>query len=268
MPPCDLWWGCEVAAYRRIAGWVDSTCSHPNERPISVVRGPADRTTRTGPGAYKQHDLCRQRRIDESCRPSSCSSRLRPSLQDFGIRVERVAGTYRRACRRADSIRIAWEYCSCHDRAAAVSTAARTGDLGGHRRRAASRSSHLPRQFHSTCRWQGPTRAIPYSLADGPGQSSAARSADGRRRHGRYRPLADDEIAINQWVADELSANVGDTIQLDYFLPETTHGDPTEVERSAETGGHCPFGTAGDALSAESRRAIHAASEHARTTPT
>lgn len=32
--------------------------------------------------------------------------------------------------------------------------------------------------------------------------------------------LADDEIAINQWLADDLDASVGDTIALTYYLPD------------------------------------------------
>ncbi len=41
-------------------------------------------------------------------------------------------------------------------------------------------------------------------------------------------PLADDEIALNEWAAGQLSAVPGDTVRLTYFSPETTHGDPEE----------------------------------------
>jgi len=41
---------------------------------------------------------------------------------------------------------------------------------------------------------------------------------------------SDDWVVINQWMARELGAKVGDLLQIDYFLPETVEG--TEVEKS------------------------------------
>lgn len=37
-------------------------------------------------------------------------------------------------------------------------------------------------------------------------------------------PLADDEIALNRWIADDLGVKPGDPIEITYFEPETTHG--------------------------------------------
>lgn len=42
--------------------------------------------------------------------------------------------------------------------------------------------------------------------------------------------LADDEIAINDWAAENLDAKVGDQITLTYYQPETTHGELREDE--------------------------------------
>lgn len=41
--------------------------------------------------------------------------------------------------------------------------------------------------------------------------------------------LAADEIALNSWTAESLGAKVGDTIRLDFFAPETTHGEAVET---------------------------------------
>lgn len=38
-------------------------------------------------------------------------------------------------------------------------------------------------------------------------------------------PLADGQIALAAWAAEDLGAAVGDTIRLDYFEPESTHGE-------------------------------------------
>jgi putative ABC transport system permease protein len=44
--------------------------------------------------------------------------------------------------------------------------------------------------------------------------------------------LADNEIALTSWAAEDQELNVGDKVRVTYFEPETTHGD--EQERSAE----------------------------------
>ncbi|MGA2616758.1 MAG: ABC transporter permease, partial [Thermoguttaceae bacterium] len=41
-------------------------------------------------------------------------------------------------------------------------------------------------------------------------------------------PLADDQIALNTWAADDLGAKLGDQIDLSYFEPESAHGVPQE----------------------------------------
>lgn len=40
--------------------------------------------------------------------------------------------------------------------------------------------------------------------------------------------LAEDEVVLNDWAANELGAKVGDEITLTYYDPETTHGDLRE----------------------------------------
>ncbi|HUE73165.1 MAG TPA: ABC transporter permease, partial [Pirellulaceae bacterium] len=45
-------------------------------------------------------------------------------------------------------------------------------------------------------------------------------------------PLADDEIALNAWAAKDQQVDVGDTVRVTWFEPETTHGQ--EQETSAE----------------------------------
>ncbi len=41
-------------------------------------------------------------------------------------------------------------------------------------------------------------------------------------------PLADGEIALNTWAADDLGAKIGDQVELVYFEPESTHGQVRE----------------------------------------
>jgi ABC-type antimicrobial peptide transport system permease subunit len=46
-----------------------------------------------------------------------------------------------------------------------------------------------------------------------------------------YEPIqvADNEIVLVDWAAEDLKAQVGDTIRIAYFAPETTHGQTTEL---------------------------------------
>jgi ABC-type antimicrobial peptide transport system permease subunit len=65
-------------------------------------------------------------------------------------------------------------------------------------------------------------RKIPYSTVAGVDSTAAL----GPLRDGAGLPieLADDEIALNDWAADDLGAQVGDDITIRYYEPETTHG--------------------------------------------
>ena len=40
--------------------------------------------------------------------------------------------------------------------------------------------------------------------------------------------IGDDEVVVNQWLADDLELSVGDWLRVDYFEPETTHGRTIE----------------------------------------
>lgn len=40
--------------------------------------------------------------------------------------------------------------------------------------------------------------------------------------------LSDDEIALNRWAADDLNAEIGDTVTLTFYEPESTHGELQE----------------------------------------
>ncbi len=42
--------------------------------------------------------------------------------------------------------------------------------------------------------------------------------------------IADDEIVLSKWAADDLQAKPGDAIRIAYFEPESTHGDVREAE--------------------------------------
>ena len=45
-------------------------------------------------------------------------------------------------------------------------------------------------------------------------------------------PLADDEIALNTWAAEDLGVHPGDTIEITYFEPESTHAQVREQKQA------------------------------------
>jgi len=78
-------------------------------------------------------------------------------------------------------------------------------------------------------------REIPYSLiaaidfADRPPLGPML-SAEGEP----LAPLADGQIALNAWAADDLGAKVGDTIRVSFFEPESTHGQVRQKTEAME----------------------------------
>jgi putative ABC transport system permease protein len=69
--------------------------------------------------------------------------------------------------------------------------------------------------------------AIPYSTitAMDPAPGGPLVDADGKP----LEKLANDEIVLTSWAAEDQQAKVGDRIRITYFEPETTHGEEREV---------------------------------------
>ena len=76
-------------------------------------------------------------------------------------------------------------------------------------------------------------RSVPYSIISGVPwglvESMLGASAT-ERVVSNGSNSTDDWVVINQWMAKELGAQVGDDLRIDYFLPETVEG--TEIEKS------------------------------------
>lgn len=71
---------------------------------------------------------------------------------------------------------------------------------------------------------------VPYSMVAGiePGSAFPLQTPEGQP----IGPLADDEIVLNEWTARQLQAAPGDRIRLQFFEPESTHGE--SKQQSAE----------------------------------
>ncbi len=51
----------------------------------------------------------------------------------------------------------------------------------------------------------------------------------------------DDEVVVNQWLADQLQVKIGDSLDIAYFLPETVDGQEVEKTWSAKIAGVVPL---------------------------
>ena len=72
-----------------------------------------------------------------------------------------------------------------------------------------------------------PSKGIPYSTitAIDPAPGGPLAGADGKP----LPPLAEDEIALTSWAAEDQQAHVGDRIRVTWFEPETIHGQHREA---------------------------------------
>ena len=72
-------------------------------------------------------------------------------------------------------------------------------------------------------------REVPYSTITAVGFAAQPRLGPFLSPEGKpLSPLADDEVALNSWAAEDLRAKPGDTIRVSYFEPESTHGQVRE----------------------------------------
>ncbi len=69
-------------------------------------------------------------------------------------------------------------------------------------------------------------KKIPYSTVTG--VDSTAELGPLRNAEGEPILLGEHEIALNDWAAEQLGAQVGDTLTISYYEPETTHGELIE----------------------------------------
>ena len=156
---------------------------------------------------------------------------LQPNLADFGISASVERGVYQEP--EAESEGLAWSYLQfTTDRmilddvaANAITEALRTQSSVGHVLTYLANSIHVP----------GAEGEIPYSTVSAIDQQLVATLwPDGGA-------LEEDGILLNSWAAEDLGVDVGDQVELDYFDPETTHGQAIEKSQRFTVQGIVPI---------------------------
>ncbi|MEM8945608.1 MAG: FtsX-like permease family protein [Planctomycetota bacterium] len=130
---------------------------------------------------------------------------LEPQLEDYGVSVSEVTRPDSSDYFRITADRLVLPAALSE----AASQAFQSGDLQPAVTYLANTIKHGDRQ-------------IPYSTITG--VDSQAGIGPLFRDDGRPLTLADDEIVLNQWAANDLDAKIGDEVVIAYYQPETTHG--------------------------------------------
>jgi ABC-type lipoprotein release transport system permease subunit len=131
---------------------------------------------------------------------------LRPLLEDYGLRIEHVESP-------SEYIQISPEQLVLPDAAVRAAEKAFPGRLQ-------PVVTYLANTI-AVGADESP-RKIPYSTISG--VDSVAAIGPLLDESGEPIKLANDEIALNRWAADDLNAAIGDTITVTYYEPESTHG--------------------------------------------
>jgi len=154
---------------------------------------------------------------------------LRPSLADYGLTLKPVRRTFPA---QDPAARIIYDYYSLTtDRMIFAAETERAVMRAVGPLRAAPVFTYVVNSIQKVEAGDavGPVR-IPYSMVTAIDISDAFPLEDLAGR--RIGPLAEGQIVLTRWAAEDLDARVGDRLRIEYFAPETTHGQARE--RSAE----------------------------------
>lgn len=144
---------------------------------------------------------------------------INPGIADFGLRVERVTLKF-----PADSGEPVYDYFHIMTDRMIFSPAAKTAIAEA---LAGIESQPVLTYLANTIAVGESKDGVPYSTVTA--IDSLPTTGPALDEQGNVIELGENDIALNQWTADELGAKVGDTIRLDFFAPETTHGQAVET---------------------------------------
>ena len=138
---------------------------------------------------------------------------LRPSLDDFGLMLKRATQKFEN-----DSV---FDYFSLSSDRLVLSDEAVESI-----KNAFPDAKPVLTYLANDIRLKGNQSGVPFSMLSSIhfDESFTLESVSGQS----IGPLSDNEIVLNEWAADDLGAKVGDYIEVEFFEPETTHGDQTK----------------------------------------
>ena len=151
---------------------------------------------------------------------------LKPQLADYGLRLERVANDFLQI--ESDQLVLPEAAVDAAYRAFGSTLQEPNLDPPIRNPQSAIRNQLQPVTTYLANTLRHGERRIPYSTITG--ADSTAELGPLLDEKDQPIKLADDEIALNRWAADDLEANIGDTIDVTYYEPESTHGELREAK--------------------------------------
>ena len=149
-------------------------------------------------------------------------SELRPTLEDYGLQLKRV----QQFVGEADEKELVFEYWSLSSDRMLLSDEAATGID-----RALPAAKPVFTYMANDIRTPDQESGVPFSMVAGINIDSRFQPVSAITGQAVQQP-ADNEIILNQWAANDLGVQPGDTINVTFFEPETTHG--SQVERTEQ----------------------------------
>jgi ABC-type antimicrobial peptide transport system permease subunit len=155
------------------------------------------------------------------------SERLRPTLEDLGLRATHVVRGHRDS--EEAEFKLAFEYISLScDGLVFRDDAARI--IQTEIPQARPSFTYLANRIQLVRAGKPMGEAVPFSMVSGVSSDDVLRLESPAGQP--LGPLDDGVIGLNEWAASDLNAEVGDTIRLAYFEPEAPGGN--EVERTVD----------------------------------
>ena len=150
---------------------------------------------------------------------------IRPTLEDAGLRLKPVSLDYWPAGAETPSSTLRYLSLSTETMMfAAAAEAAVEAALSGLEHQAVL--TYLANSISAPDDNDSASPSIPYSTVSA--LSDNATLTPLASINGPRFSLADEDIVLNQWAADDLAVQPGERIRLSYFAPETTHGEAIE----------------------------------------
>lgn len=139
---------------------------------------------------------------------------IRPELEDLGISLKRVTQQF------GDPSQPIFDYWSLSSDRLVINDS-----LADSVQASFVHAKPVLTYLANDIRKRGQSSGVPFSMVSAIELGgSFALTANGKR----IDRLADDEIVLNRWAADDIEVAVGDEIEITYFDPETTHGNQIE----------------------------------------
>ncbi|MCA9185040.1 MAG: ABC transporter permease, partial [Planctomycetales bacterium] len=160
---------------------------------------------------------------EDDSQPARLTGLLTPTLEDYGLTLQRHTIAHRDTV-ISDYFQLTTDRMILHPAMAEIALRELAPD-------AREIFTYLINNINKTNTVEAQLPAeegIPYSMVSGENLELLLAGGVADNDTSMSHQANQDEIVLNSWAAKDLDVQVGDLVQLSFFEPETTHGDPLE----------------------------------------